>query len=508
MKEGTFCPVALASLAAATTCLAYDTALPVSASVLEVRPYNSVGLAYCPISANASFFGSGSLVGPRCIVTAAHLPFNESNLTWRTVTRFILKNNDEFSAATTKGATMAGIMKLSSYSAAMSNEDNYRAFNSDFVAMYALSDIGTVTADYDIQYAGTPSLAAECWQALLLGYPSKSGVGIMGNMYQTGPNPWPMTEYFADEVDPANLENLALATDRYGAVHAAYLAFDSLEVYGGNSGGPLLVKDEDEDLYVQVGMVVGGTNVTNTSSGHYSAVFRTIDEAAYGLMESAMKAGGASEQLLRSTPTVRIASGVPVVTWADTASGETAWQVRRNDGDCWRIIATTGANATAYTDSSAPAGIGANYAVRAIRGDNRGPWSPVASSTPVRHSAALAGALAAPYLFITSTGDAPFVAGDGAAISGRILNLEQSEFSFPVDGPCIVKFKWQVSCEATGGDGLSVLVDDVEKDRIQGLAALRNKSLTISESGRHTVTFSYAKGTYLAAGEDCGRSPT
>ncbi len=507
MNNGLFCTFALISIAAASSCPAYDTALPIAPSVLEVRPYNSVGLTYCPISDNASFFGSGSLVGPRTIVTAAHLPFNEANLTWRTVTRFILKNNEAFSANSTKGATMAGLMKIASYSTAIGNDDNNLAFDADFVAMYALADIGTVTADYDIQYAGTPSLAAESWQALLLGYPSKRGVGIMGDMYQTGPNPWPMKDYFADVGDPVGTENLALATDIYGVVHSAYKAYDALEVYGGNSGGPLLVKDVDDDLYVQVGMVVGGTNVTNSSSGHYVAIFRTIDEAAYGLMESAIKAGGATEQLLRTTPTVDSASGQPVLSWTDTAGDESGWQIRRNDGSGWKIIATTGANATGFTDASAPAGIASNYAVRAIRGDNRGPWSPVASSAPVGTSAVLAKALAAPYLFVTSTGDAPFFAGEGgtSVLSGKILNLEESVLSFPVEGPCVVKFKWQVSCDATGSDGIFVTVDGVQKDRIRGVAAMTDKILTISESGRHTVSFTYAKDTYLSSGDDRGR---
>ena len=483
---------------------AYDSPALVSDSSLDVLPYCTTGIVIKDLGSSL-MVGSGSLINRRCVVTAAHVCFDSDTLTWYTGQKFCRAYNQYIENYDSYGASMAGNLRLSAYSSAAQAKDGHSAFNADILVLYSLNDIGTQTADYSIHFTGTPCLAAERWSALLLGYPCGTyplAEANPGRMFYTGPNTWFLGDYLSIINADHLHDNLATASDSYGTIYSLYVSDDSLAVYPGNSGGPLFAFDVDDGLYTQTAIVVAGSTTTTP----ITAGFRVINEAAYQLISSAESTAGASERLFVTVPVVSTASGKPVLNWPDTATGETGWQIRRNLGSGWVNYAAAAANATTFTDNNAPAGVGATYSVRAVSALNRGPWSRPVTASPVGHSAALANAVSAPYLYVSSTGNAPFTASGSRATSGRILNLQSSNLSFPVDGPCVVKFKWQVSCEPTTEgtvcDKFSVYVDDVENSYIDGTVSATSKTVTLSGSGRHTIRFTYAKDDYTTGGTD------
>jgi subtilisin-like proprotein convertase family protein len=121
----------------------------------------------------------------------------------------------------------------------------------------------------------------------------------------------------------------------------------------------------------------------------------------------------------------------------------------------------------------------------------------------------LAEALDAPAQAITSAGDLTWVPqwlyvhdGNDAARSGPIGDLQRSEMTTQVTGPCKVTFYWGISSEA-GYDFMRFYIDDVEKEAISGEVGWTRKAFLIP-SGSHTLKWSYIKDDFTASGLDSG----
>lgn len=76
------------------------------------------------------------------------------------------------------------------------------------------------------------------------------------------------------------------------------------------------------------------------------------------------------------------AVGAVSLGWVDRSNNETSFEIqRRTAGGTWAQLATTGANATAYLDSTVVAGTAYEYRVRARNSGGNSAWSNIASVT-------------------------------------------------------------------------------------------------------------------------------
>ncbi|MBB5035317.1 S8 family serine peptidase [Prosthecobacter vanneervenii] len=121
----------------------------------------------------------------------------------------------------------------------------------------------------------------------------------------------------------------------------------------------------------------------------------------------------------------------------------------------------------------------------------------------------LAEALDATTQTFASSGDLKWVPqwlyahdGNDAARSGDITDLQHSQMTTQVTGPCKVVFYWGVSSEENY-DFLRFYIDDVEKEAISGEVGWTRKGWLIP-AGTHTLKWDYSKDEYTASGLDSG----
>jgi hypothetical protein len=497
---------------AAAPLSALDTPSVVSATVIHTEPYVHTGLVYTPANNDMLAIGSGYLVHNNVVLTDAHVIFDESTLSWRTGTGFQRIHHSNIGYL--NGRPIAGSIHLSSYSEALqefmkdpdyqSGKQNGTTFNSDFTALYSLSSFFPTYGNYVVSRNGESSLFCEAWQSLLLGYPadptyiSETDAGFMHQTGGGGSN-WRGIDVFGENRGDAYV----------GSVHAAlYVYEDEMTSYRGNSGGPILLYDEDDGRYVDAGTYLGGI-ISDEST---TALFRIIDETAENMIEQAITASGSTHNL---SPVAFLSAGGSdssiILNWTDTAEGETGWEIRRNNGNAWTIVGTAPANATTYTDTTAEKGITYQYAIRAIQTTdtltNRGPWSArsAACTSGANTNLALARGLGAQYLCVTSGGDAPFFAAPDASYvrSGRILNQQTSHLTITVTGPGTLSYEVATSTESAQTDKLLVALDGSTQTTIGGSTSYALKSINIASSGSHTVTFTYVKDYYTKDLDDC-----
>ena len=513
-SQSLYCLLKRVALVGAVTALAtgtlsaVDKPFVIDSSNLSLRPYCDNGIVYTPMADGYYAIGSGYLINSRVALTAAHVIYDTSALAWRTGSSFGQGFNNLFGYQ--DGTLLAGSTHLQSYSdalrASMTNPEYVEGkqdgptFNSDVATVYAVQDISYTYGSFLVSRRGEPSPAAEQWSAMLLGYPVNDKYipsSNAGFMHQTGPARWSMVDAYGRNNGSATL----------GAVNATmYICDAQMVAYGGNSGGPLFVFDPDEEEYVTVGQVLGGDD-TDAKASTY---FHVIDEMTVDLIAQAITAANPESNLIPATLGSSGSKTGITLGWNDSASNETSWQIRRNDGDGWRVIATAAGNTTAYTDTTAETGITYQYEVRAVQmvlgGVNKGAWSNRSSAarTGVVPNSALAEALGASYLYVTSEGDAPFHPSDDGTyiISGKVLNNQSSRLKITVTGPGALTCSTAASSEADC-DLLNVTLDGTTVATLSGSADYTTRTLAIPTSGKHVVEFAYNKDPYATAGDDC-----
>ena len=98
--------------------------------------------------------------------------------------------------------------------------------------------------------------------------------------------------------------------------------------------------------------------------------------------------------------------------------------------------------------------------------------------------------------------------GVDAARSGSIGNGRQTWLETTINGPGMLSFCWNVSCEGDSShvnyDYLSVSIDDEEKSRICGTDVKWAKMSYSIPSGSHTVRWLYSKDSSTSKGDDAG----
>ncbi|MBN1404531.1 MAG: hypothetical protein JW942_08715 [Opitutales bacterium] len=449
--------IALALLASAVTLNAYDAPALVGTSVSD-RPYSLAGMVYAPIEGTNSFYlGSAYLINKRVVQTCAHVFFDEESMSWMTDVRFHRAFNSQ--ASNVDGVRCAGTTYLSSYSSAVQQDiddgldegqSSYNTFDSDIACAYALSDFYTQYGNYSARLTGEPSLAAEGWNAMLVGYPSDDtyiASDDIGKMHKTGaPSPWILTDFFGYN----NGEY-----DGSGTNSAIYENTGDIQVISGNSGGPLLVYDEDIGEYVLAAVVVGGTS----EASDLSTIFRIIDDSALTVIDAAISSSGSGEVLgLTTLSAIDNGNSTSYISWSTSAStGQSGWQVSRHEGDAWVVVATladSGLATMTWTDPDYTAGHGFSYRVRPVKyvsstWSNKGPWSNAVTLANTEYGDAIAEAVGAPYLYLSTNGDAPFYASsteDGAS-SGKILNHQESVLNVHVNYPGKLSVTFDLDCD-------------------------------------------------------------
>lgn len=126
------------------------------------------------------------------------------------------------------------------------------------------------------------------------------------------------------------------------------------------------------------------------------------------------------------------------------------------------------------------------------------------------NAAAFAAAADAPSLSFTTGGDAdwmvvtnPVHTGSSALRSGSITNSESTWLQTTVAGTGQLSFWYWTSSEASC-DKLLVTIDGVQKGNLSGVAGGWNQwGYDVTNSGTHTVRWTYSKDSSLFRGEDC-----
>jgi alkaline phosphatase len=115
----------------------------------------------------------------------------------------------------------------------------------------------------------------------------------------------------------------------------------------------------------------------------YSYVVRAYNSQSYADSEAVSATTGAPELEMPENLAARAGKGVVNLTWTDTNTGETAYQVLRAEGEGTAIVlATLAANATAYADTAVTKGVTYKFQVRAMLGTTPGPATSPVSATP------------------------------------------------------------------------------------------------------------------------------
>lgn len=96
-----------------------------------------------------------------------------------------------------------------------------------------------------------------------------------------------------------------------------------------------------------------------------------------------------------------------------------------------------------------------------------------------------------------------YYTGYDAARSAAIGNNGSSSMQTTVSGAGTLQFYWKVSSES-GCDSLRVVVDGVEQDAISGEQDWTSKTVTVTGSGAHTITWTYSKDVSVSSGLDAG----
>jgi hypothetical protein len=217
-------------------------------------------------------YGSGCVVQPRVVLTAAHLVFNDSTLSYaQSVNWFFQEYAGTYNPA---AKTPAGWYMFSGYAAARTNDaspgvESPASEDQDVAVLFFLEDAGRGgSSGYLVSDAnGTQWLQASALKTLV-GYPVDNvSQAVVGLMHATTP------EYL-------------------GFAQVTNNVFSTRDVvgYGGMSGGPLCVQYTD-GIYYPAGVYLGGTqnSIVRAIDGTVADMINRADVTSYS---GALHVGG------------------------------------------------------------------------------------------------------------------------------------------------------------------------------------------------------------------------
>lgn len=490
----------------------------VGSTLINEKPYSYNGML-----SSEQQFGSASLVHDGVILTDAHVIYDDTVHQWIPAGDFGFY--PRHNAATTtgpkgQGFPPAGFYKWDSYSTRVQKPlgDEYNFFdvvdpsNLDFAAGWFAGSVNDALikdfAEVDVSDAGTLSAIREEREQMLVGYPS--AFGATGPMYAT-----PVGNYFfwwegIEEIIETDSDEYWLSL--YGT--------DDIVSSGGNSGGPLYLKD-DLGGWVLGGILLGEID-DPYSEDNYTQV-RSVDDRGWELIELAANARGVSG--LKRVKDVQVseeATDSLTIEWTDNSTGEAGYMVYRLTNDYWEEVASLPAGANSYKDLAVEPGHVYQYAVHSFSSSgNKMPKSKAIRGLTSGSNAVAATALGEPWLSFWNEGFANWHVDETDSLrAGEISNNAYSDLHLDIIGPGVLTLSTTISSEVNPDyadpnsinegevyDALWVLIDGEPASFsgqpffLSGIFGPLTLPLEVPE-GSHRITFSFDKDGYASEGED------
>jgi hypothetical protein len=476
----------------------------------------------------ANAVGSASVVADGVVSTAAHVIFDDDAMTWEAVGdfAFYLRHHQK-TAFDPVGTPIepVGFMRWTSYASRVENDQSGSGFSTSdtFNLDFALAWFGDYTdvvstlhyPELWVDQEEQVGILRDPREKTIVGYPT-DGEFIdsqnRGLMHRTDPGDyfcwWDGLTYFP--------ETWRDSEDYWVATYD----FEGVTTYGGNSGGPMFVRD-DENRWIQAGVVVG-----SGSAGGGSVLIRGIDQNAWDLVSAAVEARG--DPLVRRVETLSATRPTPSsieLTWEDNSPAEAAFLIYRLDKDKWTLLDTVDANTISYVDTSVLPGRIYNYSIQPESADgNQPPKSTPISVPAVGHNREAAQFVGDPFLALHNFGDTNWhLNAENQFRAGKVRAMGTSGIRLDIMGPGNLNFTWSVSSEANPEyndpesdlyreiyDALFLYVNgeavakDEEFVHISGTEErLYSESLTLEE-GPNTIEWVYEKDPYTSEGVDTG----
>lgn len=474
---------------------------------------------------NAS--GSASIVADGVISTAAHVIYDDEAMAWEAIGDFgFYLRHHQKTAFDPVGDPMipAGFMRWTSYASRVENDQSGSGFSTSdtFNLDFALAWFAKVPGESPFPY---PELTVDQEEVVgilrdrrektIVGYPTDSDfidASDRGLMHRTQPGDyfcwWDGLTYFP--------ETWRDSEDYWVATYD----FEGVTTYGGNSGGPIYVRGDDNQ-WLKAGVVVG-----SGSGGNGSVLIRAIDEAAWTLVSAAIEARGApAVRRVESLSATRPNPQAVHLSWEDNCPEEVGFHIYRLDDSAWELLATSEPNATTFTDSSALPGHRYSYRIQPEDANGDRPPPSIRVDVPaLGHNRIAANRLGEPFLAFQNNGDSNWFINEADQLrSGTIRAMGKSGLSLSILGPGSLTFSWSISSEANleYDDPQSDLYREIydalflylngepvtEGDEWVHLTGVLDGTFSYEltlEEGPNTIEWVYEKDPYTDEGEDTG----
>jgi hypothetical protein len=483
-------------------------------------PYNYNGLLFV-----GSAIGSASFVGEGIIATAAHVIFDDEELVWEPINR--IRYYPRYHRTTPfqpsgKLFPPTAFVRWTSYSARVENDDSGPGlsspdtFNLDFAVGYLNKfeddDLVMSYPEVSVDGEGAVGILRDRREKMIVGYPSDADFvpsGQRGLMHRTEP-----ADYFCWWGGLEDFQDTWRDSEDYWV---ATYDFEGVTTYGGNSGGPMYVRD-DEGQWATAGVVVG-------SNGSDGVLVRGIDEEAWNLIEEAIVTRDAST-VFRVESVEATATGQRAVDlqWIDRSTGEAGYAIYRLDSGLWELLAELPADTQTFLDDTVEPGHVYQYKVQTVsENGNRTPKSPAVRTATPGSNALVGDFLAQPFLNLRNRGDSNWhIDAETRLRAGKVRSLGSSTLELQIIGPGTLRFDWSISSEENPDyanpssqnyreiydalhvylDGQPVQLDD-QPLFLSGFSGPVSREIDIPE-GSHIVEWAYEKDPYTDEGEDTG----
>lgn len=475
---------------------------------------------------NAS--GSASVVAEGVVSTAAHVIFDDNAMTWEAIDDFgFYLRHHQKTAFDPVGTPLVpvGFMRWTSYASRVETDQSGAGFstsdtfNLDFaVAWFGDYSAVTDSMDYPELWVDQPEqvgILRDRREKTIVGYPTDDEFITSqdrGLMHRTAPGDyfcwWDGLTYFP--------ETWRDSEDYWVATYD----FEGVTTYGGNSGGPMYVRN-DANAWTQAGVVVG-----SGSGGGGSVLIRGIDEAAWTLISAAIEErGDPAVRRIDAFSAHRPAPNRVELEWVDTCTAEAAFHLYRLDEGTWTLLTTLDPDTTAFVDNTVLPGRCYSYTIQAeSEAGNRPPLSLPADVAASGYHRSAAQHLGEPFLAFEGFGDSNWHVNENTRLrAGGIRDMGASGLRLNLIGPGTLTFSWSVSSEAnpdyndTGSDlyreiydalflylNGEAVVDGDEPVHLSGLdEAVVTRELVLP-SGPNRIEWVYEKDPYTREGEDTG----
>lgn len=489
------------------------------AARLNGDPHKFTGYVRINNPSGTRGIGSGSVVGPGAILTAAHVVFDSTSMQWVNGVRMQPRHHSTFEGLLYNNTAFLfpTIIREASYRDRVVRDrddgigegrSSRDTFNLDVATAFRIFRFdpramvpGNLASEVSVDGDNFESWMRKPFAKMVLGYPSNAEfipANEQGFMHEVAADDY---LFFWDGF----YETTETHRDSGGFWNALYSTWD-FQVFSGNSGGPVFVRDPDLNVWMNSGIVVGGSS--------QSSLIRAIDGTAWAMIAAA-QAGSGEQRLQRITgKTARpSANGRSIeLTWQDSSAQATAVRVLRQHGIAWQQIASLPPSARSFTDTEVLPGSLYAYALQPVDAlGNLAPRSETLRVATPGHNAQIATPVGAPLLTWRTEGDVAFIPDQGAVRPGRVPSMGHSRMVTRVTGPGELSFRWSVSSEhnedlpQTGSsiptgdqllyDAFLFSVNGEVRRWISG--SVDNDTVQISlPSGQHELIWEYRKDPY------------